>query len=57
MQHGVHNLRYTQNAIEALSNVTGIGNETEISSELFFGGSRAPALRIDDFKFSSTTDH
>ena len=55
--HGVRNLRYTQNAVEALRNVEAIGDTTEISSELFFGGSRAPALRIRDFKFSSTTDH
>jgi PmbA protein len=53
----VRNLRYTQNALEALSNVTGVGRETEISSDLFFGGSRAPALRIKGFKFSSATDH
>ncbi|HEX9695402.1 MAG TPA: metallopeptidase TldD-related protein [Actinomycetota bacterium] len=57
VRHGVRNLRYTQNAVEALSNIEAIGDTTEISSELFFGGSRAPALRIRDFKFSSTTDH
>ncbi|MHB8513234.1 MAG: TldD/PmbA family protein [Actinomycetota bacterium] len=57
LKHGVRNLRYTQNTIEALNNVTGIGDHTEISSELFFGGSRAPALRIENFKFSSNTDH
>jgi predicted Zn-dependent protease len=55
--HGVKNLRYTQNALEALSNVEAVGNQTEISTELFFGGSRAPALKIRDFKFSSSTTH
>ena len=54
---GVKNLRYTQNAIEALSNVEAVGDTTEISTELFFGGSRAPALKIRDFKFSSSTTH
>lgn len=54
---GVRNLRYTQNAVEALNHVEAIGRDTEISSDLFFGGSRAPALRISDFKFSSATDH
>lgn len=53
----VQNLRYTQNTLEALSRVTGVGRDTEISSDLFFGGSRAPALRIEGFKFSSATDH
>src|SRR5258708_6062172 len=57
LQHGVRNLRYTQNALEALANVEGVGDVTEISSELFFGGSRAPALKIRDFKFSSSTTH
>jgi len=55
--HGVKNLRYTQNALEALANVEAVGSETEISTEMFFGGSRAPALKIRDFKFSSTTTH
>ncbi|MGH2728229.1 MAG: metallopeptidase TldD-related protein, partial [Actinomycetota bacterium] len=55
--HGVKNLRYTQNALEALSNVDAVGDRTEISTELFFGGSRAPALKIRDFKFSSATTH
>ena len=57
IKHGVKNLRYTQNALEALSNVDAVGDKTEISTELFFGGSRAPALRIRDFKFSSSTTH
>jgi predicted Zn-dependent protease len=55
--HGVKNLRYTQNALEALANVEAVGDTTEISTELFFGGSRAPALKIRDFKFSSATTH
>jgi PmbA protein len=57
LARGVKNLRYTQNAIEALSNVEAVGDQTEISTELFFGGSRAPALKIRDFKFSSSTTH
>jgi predicted Zn-dependent protease len=57
LKHGVNNLRYTQNAIEALSHVEGVGDTTEISSELFFGGSRAPALKIANFNFSSATTH
>jgi PmbA protein len=57
IEHGVKNLRYTQNTLEALSNVEAVGDKTEISTELFFGGSRAPALKIRDFKFSSTTTH
>jgi predicted Zn-dependent protease len=54
---GVKNLRYTQNALEALANVEAVGDKTEISTELFFGGSRAPAIKVRDFKFSSSTTH
>jgi len=54
---GVKNLRFTQNAVEALSNVDGVGDTTETSTELFFGGSRAPAIKVRDFKFSSATTH
>jgi PmbA protein len=57
LSHGVKNLRFTQNAVEALSNVDGIGDTTETSTELFFGGSRAPAVKINGFKFSSSTTH
>lgn len=57
IEHGLKNLRYTQNALDALSNVEAVGDRTEISTELFFGGSRAPALKIRDFKFSSATTH
>ncbi len=54
---GVKNLRYTQNALEALANIEAVGDRTEISTELFFGGSRAPAIKTRDFKFSSSTTH
>ena len=57
LTHGVKNLRYTQNALEALGAVEAFGDQSEISTELFFGGSRAPALKIRDFKFSSATTH
>jgi PmbA protein len=55
--HGVKNLRFTQNAVEALNNVEGVGDTAETSTELFFGGSRAPAIKVRDFKFSSSTTH
>ena len=57
ISHGVKNLRFTQNAVEALSNVEAIGDTAETSTELFFGGSRAPAVKVRDFKFSSATTH
>jgi PmbA protein len=53
----VMNLRFTQSIIEALSNVTHIGAETELASEFFFSASRVPALRIEGFNFSGVSDH
>ncbi|MBI4729099.1 MAG: TldD/PmbA family protein [Acidobacteria bacterium] len=57
LAHGVRNLRYTQNALAALGAVEAVGDRTEISTELFFGGSRAPALKIARFNFSSATTY
>jgi predicted Zn-dependent protease len=53
----VRNFRFTQSILEALSNVTMIGRETELASEFFFSASRVPALKIDSFNFSSASDH
>jgi predicted Zn-dependent protease len=52
---GVHNLRFTQSILAALSSVGEVGAQTEISSELFFGASVAPAVRLGAFTFSSAT--
>jgi PmbA protein len=53
----VKNLRFTQSILEALSNTTMIGRETELASEFFFSASRVPALRIDGFRFTGRSDH
>lgn len=55
--YGVRNMRYTQNALEALAQVDAVGDTTEIATELFFGGARAPAVRIRGFNFSSATTY
>ncbi len=52
---GVHNLRFTQSILGALSNVEDIGADTEVATELFFGAARAPAVRLSRFAFTSTT--
>jgi predicted Zn-dependent protease len=49
------NLRFTQNALEALSAVQMISEETKLSRS-FFGGIRVPALRIDRFAFTGVTE-
>lgn len=57
----VKNFRFTQSAIEALSNVTMIGKETKLVGggagygARFPMGSVVPALKIEKFKFSGVT--
>jgi predicted Zn-dependent protease len=53
----VKNMRFTQSILEALSNVTGAGRQTELASEFFLSSARVPALRIDGFHFTGRSDH
>ena len=55
--HPVKNFRFTQSILEALSNTTAVGRDTELASEFFFSSSRVPALRIEGFHFSGRSDH
>jgi predicted Zn-dependent protease len=55
--HPVKNLRFTQSILEALSEASMVGRESEIASEFFFSGSRVPALKVDRFNFSGASDH
>ena len=52
----VKNLRFTESLVNALSNVSGIGREREVAGALFAGEIVTPALRVDGFRFTSTTD-
>jgi predicted Zn-dependent protease len=51
----VRNLRFTQSALAALARVEAVSTETGYASELFFAGSRCPALRLPAFTFTSAT--
>jgi predicted Zn-dependent protease len=55
--HPIKNLRFTQSILEALSNATMIGRDTELASEFFFSASRVPALRVEGFRFTGRSDH
>jgi predicted Zn-dependent protease len=57
VRHPVVNLRFTQSILEALSEVSMVGRDTELASEFFFSASRVPALKIDRFRFTSRSDH
>ena len=53
----VKNLRFTQSIIEALTNTSLVGRDTELASEFFFSASRVPALKVGSFNFSGRSDH
>jgi PmbA protein len=59
IEHGqvgrpVRNLRFTQNMLEALSDVRAVGSKL-LAVEGFFGASVVPALLIDHFNFSGVS--
>jgi len=56
LAHPVKNLRFTQSLVEALAHLTGVGCEREVAGALFSGEVITPALRLDGFRFTSTTD-
>ena len=53
----VRNLRFTQSIPQALAATRMIGRDRELASEFFFSASLVPALLIDDFQFTSASDH
>jgi predicted Zn-dependent protease len=53
----VKNMRFTQSILEALSNTTGIGRDTELASEFFLSSARVPAVRVEGFHFTGASDH
>jgi len=50
----VKNLRFTNSILDALSQVSLISKETKLVEG--FGGSRVPAIKVERFTFSGTTD-
>lgn len=54
---GVHNLRFTQSILDALSHVEEVGRDVEVASDAFFGAAAAPAVRLTKFAFTSATAH
>lgn len=53
---GVRNLRFTESLVRALARVSGIGSEREVTGALFDGEIVTPALRVEGFRFTSSTD-
>ena len=52
----VQNLRFTQSLVQALRGVSGVGNALEVAGALFEGEVVCPALRLERFRFTSTTE-
>ncbi len=52
----VKNLRFTESFVKAFGSITGIGSEREVAGALFEGEVICPALRIENFRFTSSTD-
>lgn len=55
----VHNLRFTQSALDALASTVAVGNDLTLFAPEWtaFGSTAAPSLRIEDFRFTSATTH
>ena len=49
------NMRFTQGVLDALGDVAMIGMETKLEGSPFGGGVHAPALKINNFRFSGKT--
>ena len=52
----VKNLRFTESLVNAMASVSGVGRELEVAGALFDGEIVCPALRIENFRFTSSTD-
>jgi len=52
----VKNLRFTESLVNAMASVSGVGKEREVAGALFDGEIICPALRIENFRFTSSTD-
>ncbi|MNT30204.1 hypothetical protein D3C72_1659860 [compost metagenome] len=49
------NMRFTQGIMDALADVEMIGNQTKLETSWLGGGTRSPALKIKNFRFSGKT--
>jgi len=55
ISRGIKNMRFTESIVKALSQVELITRDSKYSSAFFGGGFVVPALKINDFNFSSET--
>jgi PmbA protein len=55
ISYPIKNLRFTQSYVEALANVELVGRTTRLQQS-WFGGTRAPALKLTEFEFTGATE-
>ncbi|PLX17712.1 MAG: hypothetical protein C0601_06685 [Candidatus Muiribacterium halophilum] len=55
--NSVKNMRFTESVIKALNNIEAISSDQVFQSAFFGGGFVLPALKINNFRFSSKTDY
>jgi predicted Zn-dependent protease len=55
----VHNFRFAHSVLDALRSTSGVGRDLDAFAPDYgsFGCTVAPALRVEDFNFASTTSH
>ena len=61
VEHGrivraVRNLRFTDSLVRAFAGIRAIGRDREVAGALFDGEIVCPAIALDSFRFTSTTD-
>lgn len=54
---GVRNLRFTQSILGALGGVEAVGADSGVVADPFSGATRAPAVRLSGFAFTSQSGH
>lgn len=52
---GIKNMRFTESIVKTLSNVETISKDSKYNNAFFGGGFVVPALKVNDFNFSSET--
>jgi PmbA protein len=52
---GVRNLRFTQSCLDALAGCEEVGRDADLVSDLSYGATLVPAMRLAGFSFTSTT--
>ncbi|MAF66770.1 MAG: hypothetical protein CMJ84_14065 [Planctomycetes bacterium] len=56
LRGAARNLRFTESLVGAFGRISGVGRDLDVAGALFDGEALCPALRIEDFQFTSSTE-